>query len=715
VKLTDLNPSEVVAESPQPALQVTQNAAQAPLQLSNLPPDQVIEVPTTENEENYGGITGEAFTAASHLVNTALPGIGPILQNAVGVPYETQRKLSETNPISAMVGDIGGFARGVGAPGLISKAGTNIASGIEGAAGKAIQYGAEGALYNWTNSINDMALGDPNLTAQKALIHIGLGAALGVGGGLLSEAISRTLPQATKKLSSALGNLRESTLGTVDEPTIAANALGKLSSLANGKPVQSNLDHLFAALGTGETTIPKVTNNLEEILEHGNKVSDSLNKAIHDESGLNGLEGVAPDAAKLSSDLKTKELLFDYHASLNDLQNTFMDAQKNKLDTDKIESFLKNPNPQDREILDNYIENSKKILSASENYADYKQAETSIGKLVNSLAKNNVEMQDTLKAMTGKSGLAKLATAGAFGTAAHMAGVPNPLIGTALGALEAYRTIKNPYEVGTALNNVFQKLKVLADINQKVGDKINSLSKSALSNAAARNLSLPKQGINSLPEMGKPGDFDKKSDRIYQLATNPEALMNKLSEHTEDLEQAAPNVSVGLHKAIISSVQFLNSKLPRPQSQLPLSQEWTPSRSQKQTFMNYYRTVSNPLSSLKDLKEGTLSDQTMEALQATHPELLQEMRQSIMQNIDPKKAKKLPFGVKMSLSKFLGHPMIEGVLPSVIMSNQVSFIGPQQSQQNAPKQTKVTQGGLKALNMAGRSETETQEHEKEDI
>jgi hypothetical protein len=180
------------------------------------------------------------------------------------------------------------------------------------------------------------------------------------------------------------------------------------------------------------------------------------------------------------------------------------------------------------------------------------------------------------------------------------------------------------------------------------------------------------------------------------------------------LYEDAPNISLGLNTAMASAVNFLASKIPRPPSQLLLSQEWKPSNAQKQDFMTYYKAVNQPLSALKDLKSGTLLPQTMEALQVTQPHLLQEMRSKVMEHLNPKKAQKLSYPVKMSLSLFMGQPLEEGLIPSVIASNQVSFAGPQQSQQSAPKKRNSTLGGLKELNMASRASTETEDLEEDE-
>jgi hypothetical protein len=290
-----------------------------------------------------------------------------------------------------------------------------------------------------------------------------------------------------------------------------------------------------------------------------------------------------------------------------------------------------------------------------------------------------------------------------------MLGVPNPLVAAAIGATSLYKTISNPYELGSMLNNSFNRLKVFADMSEKVGDKIGSLSKAINSTAPGIPIA-----AGTLPKVVSSIGYDKKADRIRELANNPDLLAEHLASNIDDLHESLPQVSFGLQKTMVNSVQFLASKLPVPPPQKLLDQPWEPNNTQKQNFMTYYRAVTDPLSVLKDAKSGTLSPKAIEALTETQPELLQEIRNKVMENINPKKAKNLPYGVKISLSTLIGQPLDAGMTRSVVMNNQLTFMGPQQSSQSAPKRTRSTLGGLEKLSLASRSRTETQDDEEDD-
>ena len=102
----------------------------------------------------------------------------------------------------------------------------------------------------------------------------------------------------------------------------------------------------------------------------------------------------------------------------------------------------------------------------------------------------------------------------------------------------------------------------------KVDLKIQSGAKSIFSPSTAA-------GIRGALESGgsylSEKEYDKVHNRISELASNPQSVANHLADGTKDLYAAAPNITQGLHNNFVSAVQFLNSKLPKTNSGMPLS------------------------------------------------------------------------------------------------------------------------------------------------
>jgi hypothetical protein len=276
------------------------------------------------------------------------------------------------------------------------------------------------------------------------------------------------------------------------------------------------------------------------------------------------------------------------------------------------------------------------------------------------------------------------------------------------GAPEAVRPNQNPYEVGQLMADKLNKFKALQQLNDQADETIQNKSSSIFSNAARAGAIAGAARISE-------GDFNKQRDQIQSYSDRPDVLMEHASKNVSTLSKSAPNVSQALQNQIMNGVGFLNQKLPKPPQSMPLSQDWKPSKAQMYQFNKYYEAVNSPMNSLDHVKRGTLSNESMEALNAVHPALLNQMRGVVQQNMNPQSAKNLPFAVKQAISKFLGTPLDGNMTPMSIASSQAAFNGPQLSTQTAPKQGRKTGnlGGLKQLKSADRTQTRTQDDGEE--
>jgi hypothetical protein len=209
-------------------------------------------------------------------------------------------------------------------------------------------------------------------------------------------------------------------------------------------------------------------------------------------------------------------------------------------------------------------------------------------------------------------------------------------------------------------------------------------------------------------------EYEKKAAPIRELVSMEP---NRLAEHMADthkvLSAVAPTIAAHVNATALRAISFLNSKMPKPTFEAPGSPEFEPSPSQQAAFLHYHEMVNKPISVLQHVKDGTLSSHHMEALQAVHPDLLQEMQSKVMENATPKNMEKLSYPKKIALSKFLGQPMDQSMLPGVIFSNQAGFAQPQQQVAGATKPKKPTQSGLNKLDTAKLAETETTHLEDE--
>ena len=200
--------------------------------------------------------------------------------------------------------------------------------------------------------------------------------------------------------------------------------------------------------------------------------------------------------------------------------------------------------------------------------------------------------------------------------------------------------------------------------------------------------------------------FSRKSQKIRELAGNPEAQMNAIAESTGDLHKVMPNITTALGTTALNGINYLNAKLPRPSNDLPLDQEWEPTKVQQSDWLERHSTVEDPIKVLDHVRDGSLTHAHMEALQAVHPDLLKDMQSKVMDNMTANAHKTLPYATKIALSKFLGQPLSNSQLPQVVAANQATFAMSQQGPAQGGKSKGSTQSGLAKLKVGDMAATQ---------
>lgn len=405
---------------------------------------------------------------------------------------------------------------------------------------------------------------------------------------------------------------------------------------------------------------------------------------------------------------ETSGLYSNYKTAYENFKKDFMKTQisaggikKSVIDPSKVQSFFNKFDDVKYDLkkqhLNDFIQETDNLARASENYSGFKKGEESISEYVKNLATKNEELAKVASIMSSSGLKSDLTRDGIAALGASAIGVPNPVIGAVLGTMKVYEGVTNPYQFGKSLSTSVAYLKAIGDIVQKTTKSIDSGAKSIFSGNTTKAIS---SGIASTSEK----EYNKNYNKIKELSENPEALQAHLEKTTSGMSEAAPNISVGLNATITRGLEFLGAKMPRPANELPLNSKWAPTKSQMATFNRYVSAVNDPIGVLKQVKNGTVSNEAMEALMIVHPDLLQTMREAVIGDMTPKKASKLNYTTKIALSKFMGQPLESNMLPAVLKGNQDTFIMPGQQNQQ-PKSPKSTVGGLKELKLGSREAT----------
>jgi hypothetical protein len=766
-------------------------------------------------EDTYGTPGQMLATGAEGLARGASLGLSDQIETGLGVDPKEIKNRMDVNPVLSTGTQVLG---GAGLLGLTGGAAAPIEEALGGGAlARAVGFGVEGAGFGAGNAVTEQALGDPNLTAQKVLADIGMGAAFGSGMGALSKGVEAVLPKAAQKLSDGLGSLKDLAVGSQENPGLLVKAASFPGAVASGTSPSDWAQSFYDGLNRpdAKVSIRALSKNLSDIgssakeavtqlyeeaqpanishalenmpVEDAQTIGKNIVEKISGVENLNsGVQKIVEERlGQLNSNLADATSAYDVHSALDDFakdldkgklikfdtlptasqmedqtilkgirstvrgalsdpevfgsdaamhySNTsgayrdYLEAFKNFrqsfmkkevgsgtfiVDPTKVQSFFNRFNDVSQDLkkqyLNAFLEQAGNVSKLSENYHGYQAGEDSISSRISELATKNQEFSKVAEALKANakspiSGLTGDVLKGAF---AHTLGVPTPVVGAAVAGLEAYKAIKNPYELGASLSNTVAKLQAIGDISSKVSEKLGTLSRGIFISHPASASVGPLTSVRFATNAG----YDKNIKRVNELASNPDLFLEHLQKQTEAIHEAAPGVSQGISQTMTAAAAFLQSKIPQTQGTMPLSTKAEVPLSAKVNFNEYYKAVDDPSSVLADVKRGTLTPQAMEALQAVHPQFLQEMRKTVIENLKPEKAKTLSYPVKLSLSQFLGEPLDESMVPSSILSNQMTFNSPSTSQQSTtPRKGKSTVAGLKELSLASRSLTETQD------
>ncbi len=333
----------------------------------------------------------------------------------------------------------------------------------------------------------------------------------------------------------------------------------------------------------------------------------------------------------------------------------------------KFKSYLSNPTPERTEILQNYESAANKL---HEQYAISHQNaglenvnEDKVRDITERLVANKTEA-DASKQLSDHILAAKAAEQGDHSlTAAGLTGGilgHNPIVA---GMAATYRAATSPY-------TTMQRLAVMENIINKTTRSIAKGSKSLFDTGADfGKIAIPAIGANQSKEDAEK-DYKKTVNKFQGFVETPEKAMQTLGSAVDKIQQHAPNLASSLQTSALQATTFLKSKLPETQT-TPLGKELPLSRSQINDFNRYLTPTENPLVAFSQMRDGTLTPQTMEALSACHSDLLGEMRESVLQQI-AKKGKDLaiPEQMKNQLSLFLGSDVSMLLNNNNLQSNQ---------------------------------------------
>lgn len=233
--------------------------------------------------------------------------------------------------------------------------------------------------------------------------------------------------------------------------------------------------------------------------------------------------------------------------------------------------------------------------------------------------------------------------------------------------------------------------KIIEKTNRKIEEKVKTIFKKGRAGVAS--------GITSFTNT----EYNERVNRIKEL-NNATAMMKHFEDSTAALNKSVPNISKDINNTLIAGVQYLNSKIPQANEQFLFSKKYEPNKQEIYEFTQTFKIIDDPLSILDEVKNGTLSPSSMEAMKAVHPNLLQDLQEKMVEKLNPDMD--LDYQTKLSISQFLETPLDQSMTDDSLFKYQM-VLGQNTEAQKRENEARVTLGGMKQLGLDKNTETAT--------
>lgn len=302
-----------------------------------------------------------------------------------------------------------------------------------------------------------------------------------------------------------------------------------------------------------------------------------------------------------------------------------------------------------------------------------------------------------------------------LGFAAALLG--HPALGAAgLAAKGILQTVSNPKGAMTVLGTIS---KIATQHQAAIGKGAAAFLKGIVKPVAtvsALNSNHFSAGRSSLPR--EASNYDKRTDEIKNLMSNPTKLQNVLAANTAQLTGVAPGHALAIHQAALARLQTVAQAIPPDdnQSMLP-GPKLPPNPDQVGHFERVFSAAVDPVESIyTGMSNGTLTQDTIEAVQQSNPKTYQAIVTALNNEIVDNPKRTYTYSQKVMLSMVLGQAVSPEVSDDQTQFQQTTFqaTSPAPVNGNPGGTNKTRVKGLDELKLAQNTKTAEQKRQTEE-
>jgi hypothetical protein len=204
--------------------------------------------------------------------------------------------------------------------------------------------------------------------------------------------------------------------------------------------------------------------------------------------------------------------------------------------------------------------------------------------------------------------------------------------------------------------------------------------------------------------------YHKALGTLSDFISNPDKLSAQVVANTSEISGAAPKTTAALQNIALNGVNYLHAAAPKSDSQPMLipGDDYQPSVDELSSFERKVAAVHNPLSILKDLRLGRLTDDAVEAVKAVYPQFYQDLQSQMMRKLSSGQYK-LDSQQKLGLGILFQAPIENVQEPDFLVRLQQNFNQNAQGTMNIPQANNgINMGGVSKMEKSERTTSDAE-------
>ena len=207
--------------------------------------------------------------------------------------------------------------------------------------------------------------------------------------------------------------------------------------------------------------------------------------------------------------------------------------------------------------------------------------------------------------------------------------------------------------------------------------------------------------VLGVPDKGtKEERWAKVQDTVSRLATEPEHRIEKVAQ-VASVQGMHPDAVAAYNARIQAGIDYVFSALPKdPNAEKGMftpRAPWMPSEAEMARFGRRLQVVADPFSVVNELKNGTLTKDHVEALEAMYPQLLQEMRSQVARLAGSPTRPTLTTAQRSQVAVLMGGPTERGKEPRSVAQYQSVYASGQDRQATTPVGKPIKLKGMPSM------------------